>query len=145
MHNRQVKNGVCFFLFSLSSSFYIHSSALLVSISVANLALLSTNITKSTSVPSAASAFMSSQSVVLETTAGWLTSASAVKREIPAGLTSGRNSHKSLALWLIPCCFAFLEGLFHWCLVWLLHKKCLILIMFPVPEVRQKTETARFQ
>lgn len=63
----------------------------LVSVSVANLALLCTNITKSTSVPSAASASMSSQSVVLETTAGWLTSASAVRRGIPAGLTSGRH------------------------------------------------------
>lgn len=58
MHNRQI---------SLYAHLFIHWSALL---SVANLALLSTNITKSTSVPSVASAFMSSQPVGLETAAG---------------------------------------------------------------------------
>lgn len=53
-------------------SFLVDSllAASLLVISVANLALLSTNISKSTSVPSVASAFMSSPSVVLETTAG---------------------------------------------------------------------------
>lgn len=86
------------FIQAVSFLFYSLLAASLLVCSVANLALLSTNISKSTSVPSVDSAVMSSQSVVLETTAGWLTSANAVRTEIPVGLASGRNPPSPLTL-----------------------------------------------
>lgn len=52
------------FFLVIHISFYLLSPASLVVISAVNLALLSTNITKSTSVPSVASALISSQCVV---------------------------------------------------------------------------------
>lgn len=89
----------CFsFIHAVPFLFHLLLAASLLVISVANLALLSTNISKSTSVHSVASAFMSSQSVVLETTAGWLTSVSAVRKAIPVGLTSGKNPPRPLTL-----------------------------------------------
>lgn len=112
-YKRRVNKSIIFFFSaSLYPHLFIHSClSPPVCISVANLALPSTNITKSTSVPSAASAHMSSQSAVWETMAGWLTSASAARKAIPAGLTSGRRPHMSSALWLERYCVVFLCGL----------------------------------